>query len=243
MESFNKFIITFLGKLDDGDVFKNIITFFFSISAYGLLIGGIYLTFAGVLGGDGFIMENIAGDNTTIGNAVGSSIGLLFGFLISAITAWILFSVLKKRAEQLQALEYIGLLDYVFNKTLPKLILIIGELVFILVFYGGILQIIAALVGSNAYAPLSGFASSILNMLPGMDIFSGFTANQFHGNYDYFGELIKMGVTGVAASFVILIAFYIYKEIYSYLLKLATNLIGFLPNFAIPLAIRTKNEN
>ena len=244
MESkYNKFIITFLAKLDDGDVFKNIITLLFSISAYLLLFGGIYLTVNGILGSDGFITSNITVDNIAVGTAIGSSIGLLLGFLISLISVWILFSILKKRSEQLKEVEYTGLIDYVFNKTLPKLILVIGELVFILVFYGGILQIIASLAGSNVYAPLGGFPSIILNMLPGMDIFSQYTITQVYGDYDYFSELITMGISNVVASFIILIAFYIYKEIYVYLLKLATNFIGFLPNFAIKLAIRTKNEN
>ncbi len=60
---------------------------------------------------------------------------------------------------------------------------------------------------------------------------------------DYFGEYIKIGVLSIAGSFLLLIAFYIYKEIYNYILKLVTNLISFLPKFAIPLAIRKKDEN
>ena len=64
-----------------------------------------------------------------------------------------------------------------------------------------------------------------------------------YGDYDNFGVFIKMGVIGIASSFIVLIAFYIFKEIYSYILILATNLISFLPKFAIPLAIRNRSEN
>ena len=242
-KGYNKLVIPFLGKLDEGNVFKNIITLFFSISAVGLLIGGIYLTIAGLLGDDGFIKNYITNENITGGINAGSIIGLLLGFLISLITAWVLFSVLKKRTEQLKELEYVGLLDYVFNKTVPKLILIIGELLFILFLYGGILQIIASLVGSYAYAPLSSYPSLILGMLPGKNIFNEFMPNRIYGDYDNFGVFIKMGVIGIASSFIVLIAFYIFKEIYSYILILATNLISFLPKFAIPLAIRNRSEN
>jgi len=242
-KGYNKLVIPFLGKLDEGNVFKNIITRFFSISAAGLLIGGIYLTIAGLLGDDGFIKNYITNENITGGINAGSIIGLLLGFLISLITAWVLFSVLKKRTEQLKELEYVGLLDYVFNKTVPKLILIIGELLFILFLYGGILQIIASLVGSYAYAPLSSYPSLILGMLPGMNIFNEFMPNRIYGDYDNFGVFIKIGVIGIASSFIVLIAFYIFKEIYSYILILATNLISFLPKFAIPLAIRNRSEN
>ena len=143
----------------------------------------------------------------------------------------------------MKGLEYVGLLDFVFNRTFPKLILIIGELLFILFLYGGILQIIASLVGSYAYAPLISYPNLILSMLPGMDSFNQFMPNQIYGDYDNFGGFIKIGIIAIATSFIVLIAFYIYKEVYSYILKLATNLIGFLPKFAIPLAIRKRNEN
>jgi len=126
---------------------------------------------------------------------------------------------------------------------IPKLILVIGELLFILFLYAGILQIIAALVGSYVYAPLSGYASLILGIFPGMDLLAGLAPQHIYGDYDSFGEFIKIGVMSIGASFVLLIAFYIYKEIYNYVLKLATNLISFLPKFAIPLAIRKRDEN
>ena len=241
--AYNKFIIPFLGKLDDGNVFKSIITFLFSILSFGILLGGIYLTIAGLLGDHGFINNYITSENITGGNKVGSIVGMILGFLISLVTAWTLYSVLKKRNEQLEGLEYVGLLDFVFNRTFPKLILIVGELLFILFLYGGILQIVASLVGSYVYAPLSSYPGLILNILPGMDSFNQFMPNQIYGDYDNFDNFIKMGVIAIASSFIVLIAFYIYKEIYCYALKLATNLIDFLPKFAIPLAIRRRNEN
>ena len=130
--AYNKFILPFLGKLDDGNVFKKIITLSLSISSLGLLIGGIYLTITGLFGDDGFIKNFVTNEMIVGGKKVGSIVGLLLGSVASIITAWSLFSVLKKRTEQLNGLEYTGLLDFVFNKTLPKLILIIGELLFIL---------------------------------------------------------------------------------------------------------------
>ena len=107
-------------------------------------------------------------------------------------------------------------IDFWVNKTVPKLILIIGELLFILFLYGGILQIIASLVGSYAYAPLISYPNLILSMLPGMDSFNQFMPNQIYGDYDNFGGFIKIGIVAIATSFIVLIAFYIYKEVYSY---------------------------
>jgi len=238
-KGYNKLVIPFLGKLDDGNVFKNIIILLLTVLAIGLLLGGIYLSFDGLFGDSGFIKSYISNEYLSGGKKVGAVVGLILGFAISILTAWVLFSVLKKRSEQMKTIEYDGLLSFVFVKTLPKLILVIGELLFVLFLYAGILQIIAALVGSFVYAPLIEYPALILSIFPGMDVFTGLVPQQIVGDYDYIGEYIKIGVLSIAGSFLLLIAFYIYKEIYNYILKLVTNLISFLPKFAIPLAIRT----
>ena len=242
-KAYAKLIIPFLGKLDDGNVFKNIITFLLSLTAIALLLGGIYLAIVGLFGYEGYIKSYITNEGISGGKQFGAIIGLVLGFSISILTAWTLYSILKKRTEQLNEQVYLGLLDFVFNKTIPKLILILGELLFILFIYGGILQIIATMVGSYVYAPLSSYPGLILGLIPGTRMFNELIPNSIYGDYDNIGNSIKIAVMGIASSFVILIVFYIYKEIYSYLLKLITVFIGFLPKFAIPLAIRKRNEN
>jgi hypothetical protein len=242
-KGYNKLVIPFLGKLDDGNVFKNIIIFLLSVLSIGYLLGGIYLSFSGLFGDSGFIKSYISSDFVSGSKKAGAVVGLIFGFVISILTAWALFSILKKRTEQMKSIEYDSLLSFVFVKILPKLILVIGELSFVLFLYGGILQIIADLVGSYVYAPLSENPALLLSIFPGMEFLSGLAPQQIMGDYDNFGNSIKIGVISIAGSFLLLIAFYIYKEIYSYIVKLITNLISFLPKFAIPLAIRIRNEN
>ena len=242
-KGYNKLVIPFLGKLDDGNVFKNIITLLLTVLAIGLLLGGIYLSFDGLFGDSGFVKSYISNDYSSGGQKAGAVVGLILGFAISILTAWALFSVLKKRTEQMKTIEYDGLLSFVFVKTLPKLILVIGELLFVLFLYAGILQIFAALVGSFVYAPLIELPALLLSIFPGMEVFSGLAPQQIVGDYENFGEYIKIGVMSIAGAFLLLIAFYIYKEIYNYILKLVTNLISFLPKFAIPLAIRKREEN
>jgi len=242
-KGYNKLVIPFLGKLDDGNVFKNIITLLLTVTAIGLLLGGIFLSFDGLFGDSGFIKRYISSENLSSGKKAGAVVGLILGFAISILTAWALFSVLKKRTEQMKAIEYDYLLSFIFVKTLPKLILVIGELLFVLFLYAGTLQIIASLVGSYVYAPLSEYPALLLRIFPGMEVFSGLAPQQIYGDYDNFGDYIKIGVLSIAGSFLLLIAFYIYKEIYNYILKLVTNLISFLPKFAIPLAIRKREEN
>ncbi len=247
---YNKLVIPFLGKLDDGNVFKNIIIFLFSLLSMALLIGGIYLCFSNLFGSNtnsGFldVAFNNGGSKT-----VGSVFGLLLGFVISILTSWVLFSVFKKRTEQMKAIDYEGILSYVFVKIYPRVILLIGEFLLVMGLYIGIIKIIAALVGSYVYAPLGGYGAifGIFQEIPGMEIFSEskrFSENMIcvFGSYENFSQDFLTGSMYIVQSFLVLILFYIYKEIYTYILKLVTNFIKFLPKFAIPLAIRTKSEN
>ncbi|MBM3918876.1 MAG: hypothetical protein FJ344_05150 [Sphingomonadales bacterium] len=240
---YNKLVIPFLGKLDGGSVFKNIITLLLSVLAVALLLGGIYLSVDGLFGDDCFIQSHISGEGLSGGKKAGAVVGLIVGFATSILAAWSAFSILKKRTEQMKTIEYDGLLSFVFVKASPRLILVTGELLFVLYLYMGILQIIAALVGSSVYAPLLGYTASVLSVFPGMEYFSESIPQQIVGDYDNFGQHIKIGIMSTALSFLLLIIFYIYKEIYNYIMKLATNLISFLPKFAIPIAIRKRNEN
>jgi len=242
-KGYNKIVIPFLGKLDDGNVFKKIIILLLTFLPICLLLGGVYLSIDGLFGDSGFIKRYISNEYLSGGKKVGAVIGLILGFVISILTAWALFSILKKRSEQMKTIEYDGLSSFVFVNILPRLISVVGELLFALFLYAGILQIIAALVGSFVYAPLIEYPSLLLSIFPGMDIFSGLVPQQIFGDYDNFGGYFTIGLISIGVSFLLLIAFYIYKEIYNYILKLVTNLISFLPKFAIPLAIRKKDEN
>jgi hypothetical protein len=242
-KAYNKIVLPFLGKLDDGNVFQKIINLLLSVLAIFLLLGGVFLSFTDLFGDAGFIETAISRNGLTGGKITGSVFGLILGFPISILTAWALYSVLKKRAEQMKTLEFNHLLSYIFIKIIPKLILVVGELLFVLFLYVGILVIISALVGSYVYAPLSGYPELLLGAFPGMEFFTEVLPSSIVGDYDYFEESIKGGFTTIAASVLVLIAFYIYKEIYNYALKLVTNLISFLPKFAIPLAIRKRNDN
>jgi hypothetical protein len=241
-KAYNKLITPTLELLDKGVIFRIIITFLLSLSAIVLLFGGIYLTVANIFGDYGYINEHIKQGNFNGLQKTGSSFGLVFGFILSIATSWTLYSVLKKRTDQLKEMDYLGLLDYVFNKTIPKLILIVGEIIFLLFLYVGILQIAATLLGAYAYAPLQRFPSLILEFFPGMNVFDEFLPRVVYGNHDHFSEYILVGILGVVCSFIVLIAFYIYKEVYTYLLKLVTVFIDFLPKFAFPVAVRKRDE-
>lgn len=249
-KGYNKFLIPFTGKLDDGNVFKTIITFLLQLIAIGILLGGVYLSLVNIFGNTGYIKQAITNESLSGGKVFGSVIGLILGFALSIATSWVLYSMIKKRTEQLNNEKFNGLIDFIFNKFIPKLIIIIGEVLFVLFLYIGILQILASFIGSYVFAPLVQFPILIIGLLPEAipgfgiikELSQGMIQNNIMGDYEQFGMFIKMGLMITASSFVILIVFYLYKEVYSYLFKLATNLIKFLPVFAFPLAIRHREE-
>ena len=241
--NYNKFIIPFIKKLDDGNVFKTIITVILSTIAFAILVGGSLLTFLNIFGDDGYINSSVTREGLTGLQAFGSVMGLIFGFAISILASWVMYSIFKKRTEQLKSLDFRGLLDYLFNKTIPSVIIMVGEIMFTLLLYTGLLQIIATLFGSYAYAPLQKFPAVLLDELPGMNILRGLAPYQVMGSYENFGEYLKIGIIGIVLAFGVLIMFYLYKELYNYVLKLITNLIMFLPKFGIPIAIRRRDES
>ena len=239
--NYNNRVLPFLTGVDDGKVFKWYFATFWRLAAFALLLGGLAISFMELFGDSGFLKQAFT-DPMTGGKKAGAAVGLVIGLVLSIVTAWFLYSVTKKRAEQLHDQEYKGLLHFVFVTMIPRLITLIGELSFTFVMYIGLLQLVATLVGSLAYAPLLTYGQ-FLTTVPGVDMIAIMLPNTISGDYDNFSGGIQLALVGIVGSVLILIAYYIYKEIYNFALKLAMALISFLPKFAIPLAIRNKSEN
>lgn len=240
--NYNNRVLPFLVGVDNGNLFKWYFTTFWRLIALALLFGGVVLSFTELFGDSGFIKSAFDNELMTGGKKAGAAVGLVLGLILSIVTAWFLYSVTKKRAEQFNDQEYKGLLNFIFVTMMPRLITLIGELTFIYVLYIGLLQLVATLVGSMAYAPLLGYGMGLMS-LPGVDMIGSMLPNAISGDYDFFSQGIQSAILVIVASFLILIAYYIYKEIYNFILKLVIALISFIPKFAIPLAIRTKSEN
>lgn len=232
---YNKRILPVLKKLDDGDFFKIFINIFLRILAVGSLIIGFILTIKGIFGDFGFIKLRISNSQVTdSGQKLGSGIGLIAGFILSIIVSWILYSVIKKRNEQLNEQPYSNLLNYLFIKTIPRLLLLNGEVLFILVLHVGILQILAALLGGYVYVPLGNFPSAWISVLfPFMSSILPSLNSDVQGNFDYFTSFFQLGVWEVIGAFLMLITVYVIKEIYDYFMKYLTNFFGWLLEFSI----------
>jgi hypothetical protein len=241
-KNYNNRVLPFLGNVDNGDLFKWYVGNIWRLLSYALLVGGIAITIAELFGDSGFIKQNLQNEALSGGKKAGAGVGLVIGFVVSIVAAWFMYSVTKKRTDQLKDQEYNGLLNYIFCTVMPRQITLIGELSFIMVLYIGIMQLVATLVGSAAYAPLLSIGE-VLMSAPGIDTMREMLPNAIVGDYDNFDVNIKMALTGIITSVLVLIAYYIYREIYNYAIRIVTALIHFIPKFAIPLAIRNRSEN
>jgi hypothetical protein len=105
--------------------------------------------------------------------------------------------------------------------------------------YVSVLQLVAALDGHSAYAPLMDYMGMFQSiMIPGMDAINGLIPNKIFGDFDNMDVTLRIAGMGIAGSFVILMFYYILKEVYLYGLKIILALISFIPKFAIPLSMR-----
>ncbi len=240
--NYNNRVLPFLVDVDNGNLFKWYFTAFSRLLSFALLLGGIVLSFTELFGDSGFIKSAFDNELMTGGKIAGAAVGLVLGLILSIVTAWFLYSVTKKRAEQFAEEEYKGLINFTFVIMIPRFITLIGELTFICVIYVGLLQLVATFVGSMAYAPLLQYGTA-LTSFPGADMIGITFPNAISGDYDNFSDGFKSAILSIVTSFLILIAYYIYKEIYNYVLKLFIAFMAFIPKFAFPLAIRTKSEN
>ena len=237
-----KFVDPITSKLDEGTLFKSFVILMLNIAAFGALIGGVLMTVTGLIGDRSFISQHITSEYVDGAHQAGAVGGLILGAVLSLFVAWFLFALISKRTEQLKNESYDNLLSYLFVKVFPRMIIIAGEVTCTLLVYVSILGLIATCVGSAAYGPLGGYGDMMVGMLPGMDLIPSTRVNLV-GNYDYFEAGIKSGILGLVGSIITLIGFYIYREVYNYMLKLAVILIAYMPKFAIPLAIRKRSEN
>jgi hypothetical protein len=241
-KNYNNRVLPFLGNVDNGDLFKWYVVNIWRLLSFALLIGGIAISFTEMFGDSGFIKQNLQNEAMSGGKKAGAGVGLVLGLVISIVAAWFMYSVTKKRTDQLKEQEYTGLLNYLFVTLIPRQITLVGELAFIMVLYIGIMQLVATLVGSAAYAPLLSIGELLVSA-PGIDAVGGLLPNAIVGDYDNFDVNIQMALTGIIASVLVLIAYYIYREIYVYAVRIVIALIHFIPKFAIPLAIRNRSEN
>ncbi len=237
-DNYNRRVLPFLGKMDDGSLFKWFLVTLWRLVSYAMLVGGVYFVIANLIGDDNYCKSTFV-EEMTGGAKVGASIGLVLGILLSLLCAWFLYSLTKKRTDQLNDAAYKGLLHFISHELLPRTITLYGELFFTLIMYVSMLQLVAALDGHSAYVPLMDYMGMFQAIvIPGMEGVFDLIPTKVFGDYDHMDITLRMAAFGALGSFVILIAYYVMKEVYLYALKITLALIHFIPRFAIPISVR-----
>jgi len=213
-------------EIDNGNIFKSIIVVLFRLISYAVLVLGPLACIVNMFGYDGYFSNFESMDGMRQFTSV---IGFLIGLALCLATIYVLFLFIKKRTNQLEESQYEGLLHYIYKTTFPSLIIIYGEALSLLVLLVGILSLVAALLSSSVYFPL---ADIFAQLSPGgafNDFVRGIWINGFNGS-SYF-EFLKENGQGyfeiIVASGFVLIATYIFKEVYLYFCKLIIKLIEF----------------
>lgn len=237
-QNYNKRILPLLGNIDNGQLYSWYVFNLLRFISWVILVGGVIATIAMLFGENGYISNSVTMEGLSTEKKIGSSIGLVIGLILSLITIWTMYSMMKKRVEQIREISFTDLLKYIFVGIIPKLITLIGELAFVLLIYMGLSQIFATLVGASVFAPLTG-AGKFLFEVQGL---GEMVPNAIEGDYATFAEGLKEGCINALISVIVLIFFYVFKEVYNYFLKLVMAFLDYLLKFEIRLAIRNKSE-
>jgi len=235
-EHYAKFVDAPLNTLDKGDLFQRGIYYALVLIAGLVVLGGVLGTIFSMFGGGMYLdlLFNMSGFQ--IARGIFAS---LFTIIISMVTFVGIAAVILKRANDLNARPYNGLLHYLYREMVPTMIKIYGESLAILPIMLALTGFISALFAAYAHS-LLGTAAGQMGGGDMMRMFMG------GGMMDYtFGiyiQLFGMSIAGllgsVLASFVILLGTYVALEVYNYIVLIITNFVKFIPRFAFPLWVQ-----
>jgi len=205
---YDRLVLSLTRKLDNGQIFKTIIVSLLHLLSFAFLFGGIIFCVAALFGDTGYIS---ALDMFPGGKKVLAIIGLILGLPVGLFMSWFLYSLVRKRAQQLGDNEYGSILTFMFERTVPALIILIGELMAIFAIMGSVLTLFGTLLNSMAYAPMNKLIGFLTN--------DPYAASYFGGSYDYIGLSLGMeGASGLlVGGIMVLIIAYAMRDVYNYL--------------------------
>ena len=222
LNSLEKKVKSLLDKTDSGTLFKLIFDFVFKALSYLFLVFGIISCIINIFGDNGYFANF---DYFELGEKSLAIIGFLVGLSTCLLSLYIIFTIIKKRAEQLKSSSYDGILNYIYKVSIPLIISIFGEVFSVITLTVGFLFIVANLINSIVYFPLSDIAN-FMSQVFDMGINEN-TQIYLSGSWDYFSEGIKMSLGIVSLSLVLFICTYIFKAVYQYVVGLIIKLIEF----------------
>ena len=180
-------------KTDSGTLFKLIFDFIFKALSYLFLVFGIISCIINIFGDDGYFANF---DYYDLGEKTLAIVGFLIGLTTCLLVLYIIFTIIKKRSDQLESSSYDGILSYIYKVSIPVIISIFGEVFSVITLTVGVLFIVANLINSTVYFPLSDIAN-FMSQVFDMGINEN-TQIYLSGSWDYFTEGIKMSFGIVA---------------------------------------------
>ena len=235
---YNKYIDKPLTYIDEGPFFAKGFYYFFMLLTAGVLLGGIgSIIFSAI-----DIIEMY--EYMDILPIIRSIIGSLISAIISLITIVGLALIFFKRSSDLNKEGFSGgLVKYFYYTISTVLTKIFGECIAFLVLMSSIIGFFGALFNASIINPFSIVTAPIMQMTGGGSM--GF----YGGDFDFGAYLSMLGISlamifvSILIGFLILVITYLYIEIYLYVLNLFSNLIKFLPKFAIPFWVQKSDRN
>jgi hypothetical protein len=223
---YDRLVLSLTRKLDNGQIFKTIIVSLLHLLSFAFLFGGIIFCVAALFGDAGYIS---ALDMYPGGKKVLAIIGLILGLPVGLFMSWFLYSLVRKRGQQLGNNEYGSILTFIFESAAPSLIILVGELAAALAIMSAVLQLFGTLLNSMAYAPIM----KLVGFLNGANL--EYVQPFFRGSYDFIGANLGMdGATGfLVGGVLILIGAYVLRDVYKYLYTLALRLLNPVLYFAV----------
>ena len=123
---YDRLVLSLTRKLDDGMVFKTIIVSLLHLLSFAFLFGGIIFCVAALFGDFGYIEALDMYESG--GKKALAIIGLIIGLPVGIFMSWFLYSLVRKRAQQLNGHEYGKILPFLFESTVPALIILVAEI-------------------------------------------------------------------------------------------------------------------
>jgi len=233
---YDRLVLSLTRKLDNGQIFKSIIVSLLHLLSFAFLFGGLTFCVAAIFGDAGYI-EALKWQYEG-GQKVLAIFGLILGLPIGIFMSWFLYSLVRKRSKQLGNKEYSSILIFLFQNTVPALIILVGELIATLCVLNAVLQLFGTLLNSMVYAPIN----KLIGLLKGEKL--EYIAPFFEGQYKYDGEWVlgeylgMDGATGALVSGILfLIGAYVLRDVYKHLYALALNILNPVLYFAVALTL------
>ena len=233
---YNKFIDKPLDFVDKGLFFNKGIYYYFMLLSAGILIGGLYFVFSSIPGYIDYLKR------IEVLYIILEVVASLITFVISIVAVCGLTLLFYKRSNDLLKKDFNGLLEYIYKEINPMVIKTYGECLAFITIVSSLITFIGALFYAMSFNPLNTIQYSMMSAL---DLPAG--GGSLFGVYGNYFENLLNAIIGILSSsliaFSILIATYIFVEVYHYLVKIVVNIIKFIPKFAFPIWVQKSNRN